>query len=173
MAEILTPELPAPPGAARARITDAWLRDETAAINELLTLAELPAAERAQIYAHAADMVTRVRAKQDERSAVAAFMQQYDLSSTEGMLLMCIAEALLRIPDSDTADRLIRDKLSEADWKKHLGTSKSVLVNASTWGLMLTGHLITLPDATRRDYQAALRRLVNRAGEPVIRLAVR
>jgi RHH-type proline utilization regulon transcriptional repressor/proline dehydrogenase/delta 1-pyrroline-5-carboxylate dehydrogenase len=173
MAEILTPELPAPASPARARITAAWLRDETDAVHELLARAELLPAEREQIEAYAAELVRRVRAKQDQRSAIAAFMQQYDLSSTEGMLLMCIAEALLRIPDSDTADKLIRDKLSEADWKKHLGTSKSVLVNASTWGLLLTGHLVTLPEATRRDYQAALRRLVNRAGEPVIRMAVR
>ncbi|HET7299766.1 MAG TPA: bifunctional proline dehydrogenase/L-glutamate gamma-semialdehyde dehydrogenase PutA, partial [Oleiagrimonas sp.] len=171
--DILTPELPDTTTPARARITNTWLRDETDAINELLALAELPEAKRDAIHAKAADLVKRVRAKQDQRSAIAAFMQQYDLSSSEGMLLMCIAEALLRIPDSDTADKLIRDKLTEADWKKHLGTSKSVLVNASTWGLMLTGHIVTLPDATRRDYQTALRRLVNRAGEPVVRLAIR
>ena len=170
---ILSPELPADVEPARARITAAWLRDEAEAVNELLPLAELPAAERGKVEARAAHLVTRVRAKQDQRSAVAAFMQQYDLSSAEGMLLMCIAEALLRIPDNDTADKLIRDKLTEADWKKHLGTSKSLFVNASTWGLMLTGKIVTLPEATRRDYQAALRRLVNRAGEPVIRLAVR
>src|SRR5690348_16888881 len=173
MAEVLSPELPPPPSATRARITAAWLREETEAVNELLAQAEFSDDARARIEAQAAELVTRVRAKQDQRSAVAAFMQQYDLSSNEGILLMCIAEALLRIPDSETADRLIRDKLTEADWKKHLGTSKSVLVNASTWGLMLTGHLVTLPDATRRDYQAALRRLINRAGEPLVRLAVR
>ncbi|MGH8126652.1 MAG: bifunctional proline dehydrogenase/L-glutamate gamma-semialdehyde dehydrogenase PutA, partial [Rhodanobacteraceae bacterium] len=173
MGEILSPELPAAQGLARARITAAWLRDETRAVNALLEQVEFPADERARVEAEAADLVTRVRAKQDQRSAIAAFMQQYDLSSSEGILLMCIAEALLRIPDSDTADRLIRDKLGEADWKKHLGTSKSVLVNASTWGLMLTGKLVNLPAATRRDYQAALRRLVNRAGEPVVRLATR
>ncbi|TAN05922.1 MAG: bifunctional proline dehydrogenase/L-glutamate gamma-semialdehyde dehydrogenase PutA [Rhodanobacteraceae bacterium] len=173
MAEILAPELPAAPDPARARITAAWLRDETEAIGELLARAEFPADERTRIEAEAAGLVTRVRAKQDQRSAIAAFMQQYDLSSSEGILLMCIAEALLRIPDSDTADKLIRDKLTEANWKQHLGTSKSVLVNASTWGLMLTGHIIDLPDATRRDYPAALRRLVNRAGEPLVRLAMR
>jgi len=173
MPEIISPELPPPPGPARARITASWLRDETEAVNELLSLAELPADERAAVENHAAALVSRVRAKQDQRSAIAAFMQQYDLSSTEGVLLMCIAEALLRIPDSETADRLIRDKLGEADWKKHLGTSKSLFVNASTWGLMLTGHIVALPDATRRDYQAALRRLLNRAGEPLVRLAVR
>ncbi|HEX5959747.1 MAG TPA: bifunctional proline dehydrogenase/L-glutamate gamma-semialdehyde dehydrogenase PutA [Rhodanobacteraceae bacterium] len=173
MAEILSPELPDAPDAARARITGAWLRDETEAVLDMLDRASLPPDARDAIEATAADLVKRVRAKQDQRSAIAAFMQQYDLSSSEGILLMCIAEALLRIPDSDTADKLIRDKLAEADWKKHLGTSKSVFVNASTWGLLLTGHLVRLPDATRRDYQAALRRLVNRAGEPLVRMAVR
>jgi RHH-type proline utilization regulon transcriptional repressor/proline dehydrogenase/delta 1-pyrroline-5-carboxylate dehydrogenase len=100
-------------------------------------------------------------------------MRQYDLSSEEGVLLMCVAEALLRIPDSATADKLIRDKLGEADWKRHMGQSDSVLVNASTWGLMLTGHLVNLAEETRRDFTGALKRLVGRAGEPVIRLAVR
>ena len=100
-------------------------------------------------------------------------MRQYDLGSEEGVLLMCVAEALLRIPDQDTADKLIRDKLGEADWKKHMGQSDSVLVNASTWGLMLTGHLVDLADDTKRDVHNAFKRLVGRVGEPVIRLAVR
>ena len=171
--DIISPELPDHLSATRQRIANAWLRDEAESINELLHQAELPAEESTVVQNVAADLVRRVRAKQDQRSPIAAFMQQYDLSSSEGMLLMCIAEALLRIPDSDTADRLIRDKLTEADWKKHIGTSKSVFVNASTWGLMLTGQIVTLPDATRRDYQAALRRLANRVGEPLVRLAVR
>ena len=100
-------------------------------------------------------------------------MRQYDLGSEEGVLLMCVAEALLRIPDQDTADKLIRDKLGEADWKQHMGQSDSVLVNASTWGLMLTGHLVDLADDTKRDVHNAFKRLVGRVGEPVIRLAVR
>src|SRR3546814_361141 len=100
-------------------------------------------------------------------------MRQYDLGSEEGVLLMCVAEALLRIPDEETTDKLIRDKLGEADWKRHMGQSDSVLVNASTWGLMLTGHLVDLADDTRRDVHDAFKRLVGRVGEPVIRLAVR
>jgi RHH-type proline utilization regulon transcriptional repressor/proline dehydrogenase/delta 1-pyrroline-5-carboxylate dehydrogenase len=100
-------------------------------------------------------------------------MRQYDLGSEEGVLLMCVAEALLRIPDAETADRLIRDKLGEADWKRHVGQSPSVLVNASTWGLMLTGHLVDLADDTKRDVHGAFKRLLGRVGEPVIRLAVR
>ena len=100
-------------------------------------------------------------------------MRQYDLGSEEGVLLMCVAEALLRIPDQDTADKLIRDKLGEADWKRHMGQSDSMLVNASTWGLMLTGHLVDLADDTKRDVHNAFKRLIGRIGEPVVRLAVR
>jgi RHH-type proline utilization regulon transcriptional repressor/proline dehydrogenase/delta 1-pyrroline-5-carboxylate dehydrogenase len=117
--------------------------------------------------------VRRVRARAADQGAIEAFMRQYDLGSEEGVLLMCVAEALLRIPDQGTADKLIRDKLGEADWKKHLGQSDSVLVNASTWGLMLTGHLVDLADDTKRDVHNAFKRLVGRVGEPVIRLAVR
>jgi RHH-type transcriptional regulator, proline utilization regulon repressor / proline dehydrogenase / delta 1-pyrroline-5-carboxylate dehydrogenase len=170
---ILTPELPTGADAARARITAAWLRDETEAVNDLLAQATLPPAEREKVIDLAADLVTRVRARAKDQSAVESFMRQYDLSSEEGVLLMCVAEALLRIPDKATADKLIRDKLGDANWKKHLGQSESLFVNASTWGLMLTGKLVNLTEDTRHDFAGALRRLVGRAGEPAIRLAVR
>ncbi len=173
MSDILTPELPTTVEPARARITAAWTRDETEAVDDLLSQATLPPAERELVLARASELVARVRARADQQTAVESFMRQYDLSSEEGVLLMCVAEALLRIPDTATADKLIRDKLGEADWKKHIGTSDSVFVNASTWGLMLTGHLVNLADDTRRDFTGALKRLVGRAGEPVIRLAVR
>jgi RHH-type proline utilization regulon transcriptional repressor/proline dehydrogenase/delta 1-pyrroline-5-carboxylate dehydrogenase len=170
---ILIPELPTSVEPARARITAAWLRDETEAVNDLLAQATLPPAEREKMIDLAADLVTRVRARAKDQSAVESFMRQYDLSSEEGVLLMCVAEALLRIPDKATADKLIRDKLGDANWKKHLGQSESVFVNASTWGLMLTGKLVNLAEETRQDFTSALRRLVGRAGEPAIRLAVR
>jgi RHH-type proline utilization regulon transcriptional repressor/proline dehydrogenase/delta 1-pyrroline-5-carboxylate dehydrogenase len=170
---ILSPELPRGNTPARARITAAWLRDETAAVTDLLAQASLPATEREQVIDLAAGLVSRVRARAKDQSVVESFMRQYDLSSEEGVLLMCVAEALLRIPDKATADKLIRDKLGEADWKKHLGQSESVLVNASTWGLLLTGHLVNLAEDTRHDFTSALRRLVGRAGEPAVRLAVR
>ena len=170
---ILSPELPPGASAVRARITAAWLRDETEAVNDLLAQASLPHAEREKVIDLAADLVTRVRARAKDQSAVESFMRQYDLSSEEGVLLMCVAEALLRIPDKATADKLIRDKLGDANWKKHLGQSESVFVNASTWGLMLTGKLVNLAEETRHDFASALRRLVGRAGEPAIRLAVR
>ncbi len=170
---ILTPELPAAPDATQARMTAAYCRDETEAMNELLGQATLPPAERDLVLARASELVARVRAKASQQSAVESFMREYDLSSEEGVLLMCVAEALLRIPDKATADKLISDKLGEANWESHLGKSDSVLVNAGTWGLMLTGKLVTLADETQRNVAGAFKRLVGRAGEPVIRLAVR
>ncbi|PZQ29957.1 MAG: bifunctional proline dehydrogenase/L-glutamate gamma-semialdehyde dehydrogenase PutA, partial [Stenotrophomonas acidaminiphila] len=170
---IVSPELPAPPTALRAAITAAWLRDETEHVHELLEQARLPADEQIQSQKLAVDLVKRVRARAQDQGAIEAFMRQYDLGSEEGVLLMCVAEALLRIPDQETADKLIRDKLGDADWEKHLGQSDSVLVNASTWGLMLTGRLVNLNDLTRADVPGAFKRLVGRVGEPVIRLAVR
>jgi RHH-type proline utilization regulon transcriptional repressor/proline dehydrogenase/delta 1-pyrroline-5-carboxylate dehydrogenase len=173
LSEPLLPELPPVADPAWARMTAAWTRDEGEAVDELLVQASLPPAERELVLARASELVAGVRARAGQQSAVESFMRQYDLSSEEGVLLMCVAEALLRIPDALTADKLIRDKLGEADWKKHLGGSDSVFVNASTWGLMLTGRLVNLADDTRRDFTGALKRLVGRAGEPVIRLAVR
>ena len=173
IAPILTPELAPPSRGTRAAITAAWILDESAHVREMLAQAALPEAERDAAQATAADLVHRVRSRARTQGAVEAFMRQYDLGSEEGVLLMCVAEALLRVPDQATADALIRDKLGDANWKRHLGQSDSVLVNASTWGLMLTGKLVDLADDTKRDVHGAFQRLVGRAGEPVIRLAVR
>jgi len=170
---LISPELPATPAPLRAAITAAWLRDESEHVRELLAQARLPADEQARAQLLAEDLVKRVRARAQDQGAIEAFMRQYDLGSEEGVLLMCVAEALLRIPDQETADKLIRDKLGDADWEKHLGQSDSVLVNASTWGLMLTGKLVNLNDLTRHDVPGAFKRLVGRVGEPVVRLAVR
>ncbi|MFC3130906.1 bifunctional proline dehydrogenase/L-glutamate gamma-semialdehyde dehydrogenase PutA [Coralloluteibacterium stylophorae] len=170
---ILSPELPPEPSPLRRRITEGWLVDEAEHLATLLDAARLPGTEQEAVQRAAEDLVDRVRKRADDQGAIEAFMRQYDLGSEEGVLLMCVAEALLRVPDQATADRLIRDKLGEADWERHLGASESVLVNASTWGLLLTGRFIDLAEETRRDFGGALRRLVGRAGEPVIRLAVR
>ncbi|MDO8274463.1 MAG: trifunctional transcriptional regulator/proline dehydrogenase/L-glutamate gamma-semialdehyde dehydrogenase, partial [Serpentinimonas sp.] len=152
MKPILSPELPPAPGAARERITAAYARDESEHLAELLAAARLPAGVQASVQATAERLVERTRVRAADPELVQAFMRQYDLSSEEGVLLMCVAEALLRIPDEGTADRLIRDKLGEADWKRHMGQSDSVLVNASTWGLMLTGRVVSLAEDTRRDF---------------------
>ncbi|MEN1971783.1 bifunctional proline dehydrogenase/L-glutamate gamma-semialdehyde dehydrogenase PutA [Luteimonas sp. MJ204] len=168
------PAAPLPPSdPLRTNITRHWLADEATRVRALLEEARQPPGDAAAIAATAADLVRRVRLRAPDQGVVESFMRQYDLGSEEGVLLMCVAEALLRIPDGETTDRLIRDKLGEADWKRHMGQSESVLVNASTWGLMLTGHLVDLADGTKRDVHGAFKRLVGRAGEPVIRLAVR
>ncbi|MEO9077788.1 MAG: bifunctional proline dehydrogenase/L-glutamate gamma-semialdehyde dehydrogenase PutA [Rhodanobacter sp.] len=169
---ILSPELPDKITPARARITAAWLRDETESVNDLLDQADLSPDDRELVIERAAALVSRVRARVSDQSVVESFMRQYDLSSEEGVLLMCVAEALLRIPDTTTTDKLIRDKLGDANWRKHLGRSESLLVNASTWGLMLTGQLVKLGDS-RKDFVGAMRRLVTRVGDPTIRVAVR
>jgi RHH-type proline utilization regulon transcriptional repressor/proline dehydrogenase/delta 1-pyrroline-5-carboxylate dehydrogenase len=170
---IISPELPEAVPPLRQRITAAYLRDEAEALAELLAEARLDPAGQAQVQATAVALVERTRLRAADPAMVEAFMREYDLSSEEGVLLMCVAEALLRIPDQDTANKLIRDKLGDADWDAHVGKSTSVLVNASTWGLMLTGRLVNLADDMRRDAGGAFRRLVGRIGEPAIRLAVR
>jgi RHH-type proline utilization regulon transcriptional repressor/proline dehydrogenase/delta 1-pyrroline-5-carboxylate dehydrogenase len=157
----------------RAAITELYLADETALVNRLLAIAESPAELSGQIMAQASDWVRRVRQLKESQSALDAFMREYDLSSEEGVLLMCLAEALLRIPDDETAEKLIADKLSEADWEKHLGSSDSLFVNASTWGLMLTGRIVRMPIDTPGNFRAVWQRLIARGGEPVIRVAVR
>ncbi|MBS0216993.1 MAG: bifunctional proline dehydrogenase/L-glutamate gamma-semialdehyde dehydrogenase PutA [Proteobacteria bacterium] len=173
MSELLSPELPPVPTALRDAITHAWILDEASHVRDLTAQARQPDADRAAIQATAADLVRRVRARAANQGVVEAFMRQYDLGSEEGVLMMCVAEALLRIPDQATADALIRDKLGDADWKRHLGQSDSLLVNASTWGLMLTGKLVNLADDTQRDAYGALSRMIGKFGEPVIRSAVR
>ena len=107
------------------------------------------------------------------KSGLDAFLRQYDLSSQEGVILMCLAEALLRIPDDETADRLIADKLKAGDWASHLGDSQSLFVNASTWGLMLTGRIVRLDPGDVAAPAGAMARVVGRMGEPVVRTAMR
>ena len=170
---ILSPELSTAIAPLRQRITAAYARDETEHLRELLLAARLPDADQSAVQATAIALVQRTRIRAADPAMVEAFMREYDLSSEEGVLLMCVAEALLRIPDQATANKLIRDKLGDADWDSHVGQSSSVLVNASTWGLMLTGRMVNLADETRRNTYGAFKRLIGRMGEPAIRLAVR
>jgi RHH-type proline utilization regulon transcriptional repressor/proline dehydrogenase/delta 1-pyrroline-5-carboxylate dehydrogenase len=155
---------------ARQAMAQLYLADEASTVEALLPHARLSPRERAETEAVATDLVRRVRA-QRKRGGLDAFLHQYALSTEEGVVLMCLAEALLRVPDAETADRLIRDKIGSAHWEKHLGQSNSVFVNASTWALMLTGHVVKLGDGTQ-DWSAVLGRLVQRSGEPIIRQAM-
>ena len=127
---------------------------------------------RQHIAATARKLVEGVRANRVGKGGIDAFLHQYGLSTQEGVTLMCIAEALLRIPDNETQERLIRDKLTHAEWEKHLGKSGSLFVNASTWALMLTGRVIRLGTFEGQSIGGTMRRLVARLGEPVIREAV-
>jgi len=157
----------------RAAISAAYLADEAPTVRRLLADAEIPEARSVKVQATAAGWVRRVRTLRDKESPLDAFMREYDLSSEEGVLLMCLAEALLRIPDDATAEKLIADKLADADWDSHLGKSDSLFVNASTWGLMLTGRIVRLSPATTGNFRRALGKLVGKSSEPVIRLAIR
>ncbi|MDE2092183.1 MAG: bifunctional proline dehydrogenase/L-glutamate gamma-semialdehyde dehydrogenase, partial [Gammaproteobacteria bacterium] len=157
----------------RTAINELYLADETGCVDDLLKQAKLDNAARQRIQATATRLVEAVRRNRTAKSGVEAFLRQYDLSSQEGVVLMCLAEALLRIPDADTADKLIRDKLLDGKWEEHLGASPSLFVNASTWGLMLTGKLIALDQAVEKNVSSYMAKLVTRLGEPVIRTAFR
>ncbi len=165
-------ESPPPPAdPLRARLRAAYREDETAVVERLLASAELPAPMLDRIAERARGLVEKVRRERVGQGGLDAFLHEYELSSREGVVLMCLAEALLRIPDAETANLLIKDKLADADWERHLGGSESLFVNASTWALMLTGRVIRL-DKDGEDLAGVLRRLVARSGEPVIRQAV-
>jgi RHH-type proline utilization regulon transcriptional repressor/proline dehydrogenase/delta 1-pyrroline-5-carboxylate dehydrogenase len=157
----------------REAVDRSYHADETSAVRALLEKARLDPAAQQRVDQRARALVQAVRDHKAEQGLLDAFMQEYDLSSEEGVVLMCLAEALLRIPDDETAEQLIADKLGDADWESHLGKSSSVLVNASTWGLMLTGKLVALSASTQSNFRTALKRLVNRSGEPMVRTAIR
>jgi len=159
--------------ALRESLREHTLSPEDAAIDRLLANLELTGGARHRAVALAMALVEGARARRDERPFLDAFLQEFGLSNQEGIALMCIAEALLRIPDDATADRLIAEQLASGDWASHAGRSESLFVNASTWGLMLTGGILELEPGIRSDAAGWLRRLTRKAGEPVVRLAVR
>ncbi len=170
---MIFPEAPAKPDPLRAEVQRHYRIDEEAWVNELLDHVALAPEQRQRIEGRARKLVEAVRAGRLGRGGVDAFMVEYELSSEEGVALMCLAEALLRIPDTETADRLIRDKIGSGDWAEHRGHSPSLFVNASTWGLMLTGSVVKFGRQKERNLSAVLGRLVARSGEPFIRQAVR
>ena len=156
----------------RAAIAALYRVDETARVRALMEEAEVSHDAREAITGHAQSLVERIRADQQDEGGMDAFMVEYELSSEEGIVLMCLAEALLRIPDADTQDRLIRDKIGGANWQSHLGQSPSWFVNASTWGLMLSGRVLRWENRKDSGLGRAFARIVSRSGEPVIRQAI-
>lgn len=164
----------APPAPAwRDTLQADYRADEDALVDRLLETARMPEDARTRVHDTARSLVEAVRANRALRSGIDAFMSEYDLSTQEGLVLMCLAEALLRVPDPETADRLIHDKLGGTDWEKHLGSSRSIFVNASTMGLMMTGRVLGPADLPEDAPRGVLRRMVSRLGEPVIRQALR
>lgn len=159
--------------AAYAGVLANYRSDEARQVARAIEIAELDTEMTHQIEQNAAALVATVRKQATQGSGIDAFMHEYELSSQEGVVLMCLAEALLRIPDSDTIDKLIEDKIGGSNWESHLGESKSWFVNASTWGLMVSGRMLRSEDAPQRNFRTVMQRMVRRSGEPFIRQAVR
>ncbi|MBU7581060.1 MAG: proline dehydrogenase family protein, partial [Porphyrobacter sp.] len=157
------------PGLDRTDLRRAYAQDEEACIAERLE----QAAPAARVHAEAARLAVQLieGARGKKASGIDAFLQQYGLDTEEGIALMCLAEALLRVPDAATADALIKDKIGSIDWGDHLGESSSTFVNAATFSLMLTGEVLDPPDARQKGLGSAFKRAMNRLGEPVIRTA--
>ena len=148
----------------------AYRPDENDIVRERLKQAKLSGSQQGEASAIARTLVKAVRGH--KAAGLDAFLQAYDLGSDEGIALMCLAEALLRIPDAETADDLIADKLSGPDWAEKMGDSKSTFVNAATFSLLLTGKVLEEANDKSDNWRAALGRAIGRLGEPVIRTAV-
>jgi RHH-type proline utilization regulon transcriptional repressor/proline dehydrogenase/delta 1-pyrroline-5-carboxylate dehydrogenase len=157
----------------REQIRSATLQDETSCIKALLKSSSLSLDARSRAKIRAAQLVSGARTRSRERPLLDSFLQQFALSNEEGVALMCLAEGLLRIPDDETADRLIADKIAAGNWGAHAGQSHSTWVNASTWGLMLTGKLIEPPKQAQEETTSWVQGLSRRISAPVLRTAFR
>mgnify|MGYP003894218661 CR=1 FL=1 len=156
----------------RHRIRANTHQDEHQAVTQLLHSNPLSSKAREQVLNDARSLVTDCRKDKNSSGTLDAFLLEFGLSNAEGVALMCLAEALLRVPDALTADRLIAEKIRGGNWGAHSGKSESLFVNASTWGLMLTGQLVSLDAEITENTDNWVRRLTASAGEPVIRAAV-
>ena len=167
--------IPSPPSQdeLREQIRSATLQDETSCVKALLKNSNLSLDARSRAKARATSLVAGARARAKERPLLDSFLQEFALSNEEGVALMCLAEGLLRIPDDGTADRLIADKIASGNWSAHAGASSSLWVNASTWGLKLTGRLVEPPKQAREETTSWLQGLSRRLSAPVLRSAFR
>ena len=162
----------------RNRIQHNHCLSEEDAVARLLPLGDIHEPMMSGILHRAKQLCTEIRHVQSHKNSVDVLLREFSLSTEEGVLLMCLAEALLRIPDKHTQDQLIRDKLLGGDWSVHLQHSDSMFVNASAWGLLLTGKVISLKEfegqrsATEEKQWSLLKNTIARLGEPVIRLAM-
>ncbi|MGO2074011.1 MAG: bifunctional proline dehydrogenase/L-glutamate gamma-semialdehyde dehydrogenase PutA [Pseudoalteromonas sp.] len=156
----------------RQKIRDFYRIDENEVITHILPLAEVGVKARSRAWERARQMVHQIREDLDGQSSVDALLNEFSLSTEEGVVLMCLAEALLRVPDKDTQETLIRDKLANGDWSSHLGSSDSLFVNASSWGLLVTGKMVNYNDKSKEQQFGMLKKTIGRLGEPVIRRSV-
>ncbi|WP_436893731.1 trifunctional transcriptional regulator/proline dehydrogenase/L-glutamate gamma-semialdehyde dehydrogenase [Siccibacter turicensis] len=162
-----------PQSVTRAAITAAWRRPETDAVSMLLEQARLPQDVAEKTHKLAWQLADRLRSQKTatgRAGMVQSLLQEFSLSSQEGVALMCLAEALLRIPDKATRDALIRDKISTGNWQSHIGRSASLFVNAATWGLLFTGRLVSTHNEA--SLSRSLNRIIGKSGEPLIRKGV-
>lgn len=146
--------------------------DEETVLKQLVGETGLSLMDREAIVERAVQMVSQARSNKHERGTLDTFLQEFGLSNKEGVALMCLAEALLRVPDAATRDQLIAEKIKSGNWGDHSGKSDSLLVNWSTWGLMLTGRVIDMDPGANRSAGDFVKGLVSRSGEPVIRRAM-
>jgi len=156
----------------RSRIHQLAHADEPVVVSALLEASRLDDQRREQVRANSVALVESCRRLKHKAGSLDAFLQEFGLSNKEGIALMCLAESLLRVPDEETADRLIAEKIHSGDWAAHKGRSDSRFVNASVWGLMLTGKVVKLEDEVTGDTATWMKRLVSSLGEPVVRRAV-
>ncbi len=157
----------------RQKIRDFYRISESEAIEHILPEAEVNMAARSRAWERARTMVLQIRREQEGHGGVDALLNEYSLSTAEGVVLMCLAEALLRVPDKHTQEELIRDKLSKGEWTPHLGNSDSLFVNASAWGLLFTGSMVKYADKRKSEQFGLLKKTMGRLGEPVIRRAMK
>ncbi|MFW8590715.1 bifunctional proline dehydrogenase/L-glutamate gamma-semialdehyde dehydrogenase PutA [Glaciecola sp. 2405UD65-10] len=158
--------------AIRQRIREFYRINESQALEHILPEAEVSMRARSRAWERARTMVLRIRDEQEGHGGIDALLNEFSLSTEEGIVLMCLAEALLRVPDKSTQDELIRDKLSKGQWSSHLGNSDSIFVNASAWGLMFTGNMVNYANERKAAQFGLLKKTLGRMGEPVIRRAM-
>lgn len=156
----------------RKKIRDFYHISDELAVAEILPMVTISSRQKSKAWERARNLVVNIRKEQIGQGGIDALLNEFSLSSEEGVVLMCLAEALLRVPDDETQDDLIRDKLSRGDWNTHLGNSESLFVNASSWGLLLTGKIVNYTDDEQQAQLGILKKTIGRLGEPVIRSSV-
>lgn len=166
---MLTKTLPSNHDPLRDTITNAYRMDETECVNKLIKEATLPQDKLEQITQTAKELVIETREYKKKQGKIDVLLHQYDLSTEEGIALMCLAEALLRIPDKATMDKFISDKISTVDWKNHLSTNNSFFINAATWSLLLTGKIYAPTLNQQKNLMNSLSRAISRLGVAMVR----